>query len=255
MYVRLAFGVAAHLESEILIIDEVLAVGDAEFQKKCIGKMSDVSKGEGRTVLFVSHNMAAIKALCSRGIILQNGRFTFEGNQAEAINYYQNSHNSNTAFKHAGELDKAPGNQNIRILSFEAKPYKGEVIQISSGVLFELFIYNYKENINLDVTFELRTLDDTAVFHHGQILTTQNDSKRGVYKVAGSIPENLLNAGYYKFSLIFGENQRILLYKQEDVIQFEVMNEQAGSNLSILPGIIRPTIKYTFEFIEKFIIG
>ncbi|QRE27784.1 ABC transporter ATP-binding protein, partial [Flavobacterium psychrophilum] len=74
MYVRLAFAVAAHLESEILIIDEVLAVGDADFQKKCLGKMNQVSKGEGRTVLFVSHNMAAVKSLCNRGIVLHNGK-------------------------------------------------------------------------------------------------------------------------------------------------------------------------------------
>lgn len=76
MYVRLAFAVAAHLESEILIVDEVLAVGDAEFQKKCLGKMGDISKGQGRTVLFVSHNMAAVKSLCSKGILLENGLIT-----------------------------------------------------------------------------------------------------------------------------------------------------------------------------------
>ena len=77
MYVRLAFAVAAHLESEILIVDEVLAVGDAEFQKKCLGKMGDVSKGEGRTVLFVSHNMAAVKELCNQGILLNQGRIEY----------------------------------------------------------------------------------------------------------------------------------------------------------------------------------
>src|ERR1700761_4616332 len=79
MYVRLAFAVAAHLESEILIVDEVLAVGDAEFQKKCLGKMGDVSKGQGRTVIFVSHNMAAINQLCNRGILLKNGLLTMSG--------------------------------------------------------------------------------------------------------------------------------------------------------------------------------
>jgi lipopolysaccharide transport system ATP-binding protein len=78
MYVRLAFAVAAHLESEILIVDEVLAVGDADFQKKCLGKMNDVSKGEGRTVLFVSHNMAAVKQLCSKIIVLENGLVDYE---------------------------------------------------------------------------------------------------------------------------------------------------------------------------------
>jgi lipopolysaccharide transport system ATP-binding protein len=88
MYVRLAFAVAAHLESEILIVDEVLAVGDAEFQKKCLGKMGDVSKGEGRTVLFVSHNLAAIKALCNNSILLKNGEFQFQGISDEAVRLY-----------------------------------------------------------------------------------------------------------------------------------------------------------------------
>ncbi len=88
MYVRLAFAVAAHLESEILIIDEVLAVGDSEFQKKCLGKMNEVSKGEGRTVLFVSHNMQAVSALTSRVILLNNGLKTFEGDTISGIEEY-----------------------------------------------------------------------------------------------------------------------------------------------------------------------
>jgi lipopolysaccharide transport system ATP-binding protein len=90
MYVRLAFAVAAHLESEILIIDEVLAVGDAEFQKKCLGKMNDVSKGEGRTVLFVSHNMGSIRALCKKGIYLLNGSVGFIGSINATIDKYTN---------------------------------------------------------------------------------------------------------------------------------------------------------------------
>ena len=88
MYVRLAFAVAAHLESEILIVDEVLAVGDAEFQKKCLGKMGDVTKGEGRTILFVSHNLAAIKGLCNTGILLENGNLKTAGNMGSVIDSY-----------------------------------------------------------------------------------------------------------------------------------------------------------------------
>jgi lipopolysaccharide transport system ATP-binding protein len=88
MYVRLAFAVAAHLESEILIVDEVLAVGDAEFQKKCLGKMGDVSKGEGRTVLFVSHNMGSISQLCTKGMVLENGILNFSGNIQGAMALY-----------------------------------------------------------------------------------------------------------------------------------------------------------------------
>ncbi len=90
MTVRLAFAVAAFLEPEILVIDEVLAVGDAEFQKKAIGKMQDISKGQGRTVLFVSHNMAAVKSLCTRGIVMENGKVVFDGKTDDALNVYLN---------------------------------------------------------------------------------------------------------------------------------------------------------------------
>lgn len=97
MYVRLAFAVAAHLDSEILIVDEVLAVGDAEFQKKCLGKMGEVSKGQGRTVLFVSHNMASVKQLCNKGIILKNGLLNYSGSALAAIKEYSYAYsNENT---------------------------------------------------------------------------------------------------------------------------------------------------------------
>lgn len=99
MMVRLGFAIAAHLEPEILVVDEVLAVGDAEFQKKAIGKMQDVSKGEGRTVLFVSHNMAAVKSLCTRGIVLENGRTAYQGNIDESLRYYLHSSPQNEGKK------------------------------------------------------------------------------------------------------------------------------------------------------------
>ena len=100
MYVRLAFAVAAHLESEILIVDEVLAVGDAEFQKKCLGKMGDVSKGEGRTVLFVSHNMGAVQSLCNKGIVLENGEIKYSGYIKDSIeNYFIETKNVNNGIR------------------------------------------------------------------------------------------------------------------------------------------------------------
>ncbi|MFN5849579.1 MAG: ABC transporter ATP-binding protein, partial [Chitinophagales bacterium] len=101
MYVRLAFAVAAHLESEILIVDEVLAVGDAEFQKKCLGKMNDVAKGEGRTVLFVSHNLAAVKELCNKGIMLKNGSLNYNGLVNEAVLNYQIENRLKSHFSYA----------------------------------------------------------------------------------------------------------------------------------------------------------
>jgi len=248
MYVRLAFAVAAFLEPEILIVDEVLAVGDAEFQKKCLGRMKDVSVNDGRTVLFVSHNMAAVKQLCTQGIVLRHGGLVYAGNQLEAVSYYQNSSGTISNFIHAGPLDQAPGNDIIRILKFEVIPLVGEMLSISSGVEFQLEFINNKENINLDVTFELRNLDEVPVFHHGTFVSSNYDSKKGKYFVKGTLSPHLLNAGIYQFKLIFGENQRYALFTIDDLIQFEIMNEAMGSNSNILPGVIRPNIPYETSF-------
>ena len=252
MYVRLAFAVAAHLEPEILIIDEVLAVGDAEFQKKCLGKMGEVA-GQGRTVLFVSHNMAAIKQLCTKGVVMENGKAGFDGNKTDAINFYQNSGYADSIFEHIGKLEQAPGNDHIRILKFEVKPLYGSLVTISSGIIFEVLFFNNRENINLDVTFELKTMDDIIIFHHGTFLSTAKDSKQGMYRVKGQLPPNLLNSGIFKFKLIFGENQRYLLCTKEDIIQFEIVNEAKASNMDQLPGVLFYSIPYEVEFKEALI--
>ena len=128
MQVRLAFAVAAHLEPEILVVDEVLAVGDAEFQKKCLGKMGDVARLDPRTILFVSHNMAAIEALCQRCIYLEKGRVAFDGSTADAISRYlsagSESHESAVG---VFDLDGEPGNERgylrrLRVLSNTGQP-------------------------------------------------------------------------------------------------------------------------------------
>jgi lipopolysaccharide transport system ATP-binding protein len=139
MYVRLAFAVAAHLEPEILLVDEVLAVGDAEFQKKCLGKMGDVAR-EGRTVIFVSHNMAAVENLCSRGILLDQGRITFTGSQVEAIASYLAS------FTHGGEniLDRPDrnGTGEIKVTGIELRDLQGKTIdKVRSGQSFDIFLH------------------------------------------------------------------------------------------------------------------
>lgn len=244
MYVRLAFAVAAHLESEILIVDEVLAVGDADFQKKCLGKMNDVTKGEGRTILFVSHNMTAIKELCSSGILLHQGQLSYSGGILDTIAEYQKSSEKQSSYLHEGPLETALGNENIRILEFSVKPTKGQFLDIESGVKILLRFYNFKENINIDTTFELRTYEEAVVFHTGAPITTQNDSKRKEYIVEFEIPPHLLNTGNYYFKLMFGEDQRIPLYVANEIIGFEIENVKMGKNINVLPGIIRPDFNY-----------
>lgn len=249
MYVRLAFAVAAHLESEILIIDEVLAVGDAEFQKKCLGKMGDVSKGEGRTVLFVSHNMAAVKELCNSGILLNHGNLVYQGNILDTVLEYQKGQNTKNIYQE-NDLDNSLGNQNIRILHFSATSPKGQHIGIETGIKVKLKFYNSKPNINLDATFELKTSDEVCVFHVGKLISVNNDSKQGIYEIEFDIPPYLLNAGIYYFNIIFGENQRYLLYKKEQIIGFEIENLVLGSNSNILPGVIRPNFNFTMNYYE-----
>lgn len=151
MYVRLAFAVAAHLESEILIVDEVLAVGDAEFQKKCLGKMGEVSKQEGRTILFVSHNMNAVNTLCQKGIVLTNGAMSFQGSSEKAVHTYLNSHQTNltndlrqkeinirsiTIFSRFGEVNTVEAFERFQI-SIEFEIEKAEMQDLYLGVFFK----------------------------------------------------------------------------------------------------------------------
>ena len=244
MYVRLAFAVAAHLESEILIVDEVLAVGDAEFQKKCLGKMGDVSKGEGRTVLFVSHNLTAVKELCNNGILMEQGRIMFTGGVEQTAIEYQKNSESTSTYIHNGSLDTAVGNENIRIREFKAESFNGQIIDINSGVKVKLVFFNYKPNINLDITFELRTFEEVVVFHTGTSLSTKKNAESKDYTVEFEISPHLLNAGKYYFRLIFGEDQRYDLFTYDNLIAFEVENITVGSNMQILPGIVRPDFYY-----------
>lgn len=146
MYVRLAFAVAAHLESEILIVDEVLAVGDAEFQKKCLGKMGDVANGEGRTVLFVSHNMAAVKTLCNTGILLRNGKIKEQGAIHKIMeSYIIDDIKPGSKFNYTEDLNKKAQIQNI---------------QIFNNKNIEKHEFGHDEDINVDISFLNRNVDN-----------------------------------------------------------------------------------------------
>jgi lipopolysaccharide transport system ATP-binding protein len=140
MYVRLAFAVAAHLEPEILVVDEVLAVGDAAFQQKCLGKMGDVATKEGRTVLFVSHNMAAVEKLCQFGIVLHRGNLQLSGKQTEAISYYLTSFSdSQISLK---ERKDRQGFGDVRVVAIEIKDEQGNVLDtVQSGQTIDIYLY------------------------------------------------------------------------------------------------------------------
>lgn len=242
MMVRLGFAVAAHLEPEILVVDEVLAVGDAEFQKKAIGKMQDVSKGEGRTVLFVSHNMASVKSLCKTGVLLENGAIKYVGEIKDTVDYYIGE-GGTTENQYFDDMALAPGNDIIKIKSFEILPaVKSTQIDIETGIKFWLQFMCYKKDAMLDVNFIVKTMDDIVVLQVGQLLGKlgEKDSRVGVYSVNFNIPKYTLNAGKYKAEVFFGENQRYLIFGGfEQCFEVENTLSDMGFNQSVLPGILR----------------
>jgi lipopolysaccharide transport system ATP-binding protein len=251
MTVRLGFAVAAHLEPEILVIDEVLAVGDAEFQKKAVGKMQDVSRNEGRTVLFVSHNMVAVKQLCNKAILLEKGSIKHSGSQNEVVDQYLRNYELNSGITDTKANFEKLENKNIKINYFDVRPLNGnQVLSISSGFEFELRFINRVPGRNLAATFELRNIEDVIVFHHATWICTENNSKTGQYTVKGIVPRSTINAGIYKFHLIIAESLHSILYQGYDIFQFEIQNEILAKNINPLPGILRPDIKYTIDYTE-----
>lgn len=252
MTVRLGFAVAAFLEPEILVVDEVLAVGDAEFQKKAIGKMKDVSSQGGRTVLFVSHNMASIKQLCNRGIVLQNGQMVYDNNVSEAVKYYVGSEYQETDNFYFENLNEAPGNEFIRVRSFQLKPTMGDIINISSGIDIEFQFYNAKENIILDASLQLMTMENVVVFHKNNFISPNGDSKKGEYKVKCHIPANLLNEGKYELWLWFGESNQYLIWGTQKYY-FEVgpiVDKNTGFSIGRKPGVVMTDLNFKTDFLK-----
>ncbi len=197
MYVRLAFAVAAHLESEILIVDEVLAVGDAEFQKKCLGKMGDISKGQGRTVLFVSHNMAAVQNLCNAGIYLKNGKIAATGEVRDIVDTYLRAENLLTS---QSFLNGAPNAHACHILSFQIT----SGIQTGAPFVFEMEVHS-PDKRSIELAVGIRATDTTAIMqlysgHVGETFVVQP----GKNIIRGEIPQLLLTSGHYIVSLWAG---------------------------------------------------
>jgi lipopolysaccharide transport system ATP-binding protein len=252
MYTRLAFAVAANLEPEILVVDEVLSVGDADFQKKCLGKMQSVSDS-GRTVIFVSHNMSAVKTICQRGIMLKDGEMTFDGNADSAVDYYMQGSNDLSSF-HEWSSEEMPGNENIKIRSsavYAQGKSTGEPILTSDDLVFEIEFYNNIDNGIVDVTWDLINVQGIHIAHLGRVYDYKVIN-RGWYKSTAILPRNILNTGRYIFSVMFGKNQREVLFRMEDILTFDIEDgiKDRGSNFSKFPGVIHPVCSWEIESIS-----
>jgi len=253
MYVRLAFAVAAHLEPEILIVDEVLAVGDAQFQKKCLGKMEEVGK-EGRTVLFVSHNMGAVRNLCHQGLVLRDGQIDFLGDVNSAIDHYFGGVNDDLS-NVTWSPETAPYIPSARLLEVgilsDGKPVGNHV---STELPMQIYMrFEVLKAAQVGTTVILHNSEGQLIFAsisnhepnwHGKI------RPKGVYRSFCEIPQNFLSAGHYSVSIPFWEGHYETGLVERDVIQF-VANED-GFVRGDLPyesqGLVRPLLKWWSEY-------
>ena len=248
MYVRLAFAVAAHLEPEILIVDEVLAVGDAEFQKKALGKMKDVSKMDGRTVVLVSHNMTAIKNLCSTVLFMNNGIIAEIGPTHQVINKYLSHHTNSSLFQAFENPKEAPGNESAKLKRIEIIPKfnnGSEVIDIDTAIDIEFEFWNNIVDKEVNLSLVLNTIADDCIFNVG---TPVKFLSKGLHKGVCHIPPNLLNDGIYKISMMIVGEKSYSIYYYQDILNFEVNENRESSGWhGKWIGVVRPKLDFTLE--------
>ena len=265
MHVRLGFAVAAHLDPDILVVDEVLAVGDASFQKKAVGKIQDVSKGQGRTVLFVSHNMTSIRNLCERVVLLEKGRIVEDGEVEYVIGRYLSSTEYSKGVKIWHDLEEAPGNEIVKLKSIGIKQdsvneYIGD-IDLNKPIHIEIEYVNLQENAPLYVALWLKDLYGANVLASSthKNISLNNDEwfgkphPKGLFRSECTIPARLLCGKTYYISPIIGIVPTDTQILCEDLISIDVYDSGPidRKNLGGWFGVVAPPLKWKTEYIES----
>jgi lipopolysaccharide transport system ATP-binding protein len=236
MYVRLAFAVAAYLEPEILIVDEVLAVGDAEFQKKALGKMKDVSASHGRTVLFVSHNMLAMKSLCSTGLLMSNGMVEKAGTIEDVIFKYTSS--ASEQLSSVIHIGKEKNGLLVESLNINNNGINGNFdIEKDLEIRIQIFTAEDFEGININIFF--KSADDAVIF---ATCSASEELSKGRYTYLCVVPAKTLNDIVYSLDLMVVQNGPRILHHFQNLISIEGVEEKRdGAWMGKFPGMIRPT--------------
>jgi len=259
MYVRLAFAVAAHLHSDILIVDEVLAVGDAEFQKRCLNKMSDASQS-GRTVLFVSHNIQAITRLCTRALLLENGCLVGDDETHKIAHQYLHAGTQNNTERH-WTAQQAPGNDTVRLRRIRLCDIDGntlELVDIRQPIVLEMDYELPHPNNNVIPNLWFVNEDNVVAF-----ITINNDLRPEHMKSAGHyrsrvhVPGNFLAEGTFNIhaAITSLSGVPVVHVNERDVITFQVVDKGIGDSnrgqfSGHLPGVVRPKLPWYTEQIE-----
>ena len=258
MYVRLAFAVAANLESEILIVDEVLAVGDAEFQKKCLGKMGEVSKGEGRTILFVSHNMGSIALLCKNGILLKNGQIDYFGEVTQVINSYQAQEGAVSSSRKWKE-ENAPGDDSVKLLEVQlvdsnsepatllllgdkkfAIEFTYKVISASIRPVPQLHFHNKQQQNSIFISY--------GYYNYCSYYDSNEVLAPGIYKSTVWLNTPIFNTQTYQVGVGFSNLENLTLnFWEQDAISFEVVEDfdcRRTLYKGPIGGLLRPELEW-----------
>ncbi|MBM3430948.1 MAG: ABC transporter ATP-binding protein [Bacteroidetes bacterium] len=243
MYVRLAFAVAAHLEPEILIVDEVLAVGDAEFQKKCLGKMKDVS-GEGRTVLFVSHNMAAVKSLCNKSIHIASGKIMAFDDTSHVIGRYLRGNSENIFGRDFSQIKLESVFQLHRIyLSNNELGEPNEIISENEELVLHTIIEIFSEKPEkYHLTYHLVNDIGEGLFSFSN--SDIENLKSGMNHLTTIFPKNFFQSGNFSIHFFFVEDKAKSIFVEKDIIHFTVIDAERnlGEYMGREPGFIKPLL-------------
>ena len=247
MYMRLAFAVAAHLEPEILIIDEVLAVGDAAFQKKCLGKMGTVAT-QGRTVLFVSHNMTALQSLCSRAIWLSDGEMKDDGPASSVVTRYLQA-NAETMLDHTwDDSDPKMGHEGLRLHRARVLAKDPLHITVADPLSLEITYSNEIPNTRLNVSLHLYNLEGSCVFNS---ISPAEVFPVGRIVTRCQIPANMLNDSYYRLHVMLVKDTSVVVLQHPEAVLFEVYDVPREQNwYGKWPGVVRPKLDWDLEFSE-----
>jgi lipopolysaccharide transport system ATP-binding protein len=253
MYVRLGFAIAAHLEPEILVVDEVLAVGDADFQKKSIGKMKDVSNS-GRTLLFVSHNLTAVQGLCNKGAYLKNGEMKKFGPIDEVINEYVKDVSKFQLKQNWLKIDDAPGNDFVRIKNISLIPtndLKQDNFDTRTAFNISFEYWNLMEEAELNVSIFLYSMTGECVFNLGDEAQIY---KKGIVKSECKIPDNFLNDGSYYISVMIVKDRLAPVFFFEDALAFDILDYREGTEwYGKWPGAVRPKMITVNSWQQEFL--
>ena len=253
MYVRLAFAVAAHLEPEILVVDEVLAVGDAEFQKKCLGKIGDVACHEGRTVLFVSHNMQALMSLCSRALVLDKGKVAVDGVASSAVSAYLERTNwvEQTTWSSCVGL----GDDDALLKTMRVYSDRGELFFSSGEVFVEPTVDVLRPNPGLCIGFDLIAEDGTVILRSYDTDNPKEAERRrkaGSYKLVCTIDPGLLHGRHYAIAPRIGVHWHKWIVNCDPLISINVIRDHAETpyGADTRPGLIAPVLQWQSNLVD-----